>query len=49
MERECASNRPDAGLSILTGPEPQEIVVALNEPGIEEGGLVCTVSTLEGG
>lgn len=43
-----ASNPPNATLSILTGSEPQEIVVVLTEPRLEEGDLVYNVSILEG-
>jgi hypothetical protein len=43
-----ASNPPNATLSILTGDEPQEIVVTLTEPRIEDDALVYNVSILEG-
>jgi len=48
VERKFASNPPNASLSILTGSEPQEIVVVLNEPAIDKGDLVNNVSFLEG-
>jgi len=44
-----ASNPPNATLSILTGAQPQEIVVVLSEPRLEEDDLVFSVSVLEGG
>jgi hypothetical protein len=43
-----ASNPPNATLSILTGDNPQEIVVVLTEPRIEDGNLVYNVNVLEG-
>ncbi len=43
-----ASNPPNATLSILTGDQPQEIVVTLTEPRLEDGDLVYNVSVLEG-
>jgi len=43
-----ASNPPNATLSILTGPEPQEIVLVLTEPRLEGSDLVYTVTILEG-
>jgi hypothetical protein len=43
-----ASNPPNATLSILTGPEPQEVVVVLGEPRFDDGDLVFSVSVLEG-
>ncbi len=43
-----ASNPPNATLSILSGPEPQEIVVVLTQPRLEDGDLVYNVSVLEG-
>ena len=42
------SDPPNATLSILTGPEPQEIVVVLTDPRLEEGDLVYSVDVLEG-
>ena len=47
-EDSFASNPPNATLSILTGPEPQEVVVVLSEPRFDEGDLVYSVSVLEG-
>ena len=43
-----ASNPPNATLSILTGPEPQEIVVTLTDPRLEDGDLIYNVGILEG-
>jgi len=43
-----ASNPPNATLSILTGPEPQEIVVVLTEPKLDDGNLVYNIEILEG-
>ena len=43
-----ASNPPNATLSILTGEQPQEIVVVLTEPRIEDDALVYNVSIIEG-
>lgn len=43
-----ASNPPNATLSILSGPEPQEIVVVLTDPRLEDGDLVYNVDILEG-
>ncbi len=43
-----ASNPPNATLSILAGDQPQEIVVTLTEPRIEDDALVYNVSILEG-
>ena len=42
------SNPPNATLSILTGPEPQEIVVVLTNPRLEDGDLIYNVDILEG-
>ena len=39
---------PNAALSILTGPEPQEIVVVLRQPRMEGNDLVYKVDVLEG-
>lgn len=47
-EDSFASNPPNATLSILAGEEPQEIVVTLTEPRIEDDALVYNVSILEG-
>ena len=43
-----ASNPPNATLSILTGEQPQEIVVVLTEPRIEDDALVYNVNIIEG-
>jgi hypothetical protein len=43
-----AGNNPNATLSILTGPEPQEIVVVLSDPQLEDGALIYNVEILEG-
>jgi hypothetical protein len=43
-----ASNPPNATLSVLSGPEPQDVVVVLREPRFEDGDLVFSVSVLEG-
>jgi hypothetical protein len=43
-----ASNPPNATLSILTGDQPQEIVVVLTDPKLEDGDLIYNVSVLEG-
>ncbi len=43
-----ASNPPNATLSVLSGPEPQDVVVVLSEPRLEDGDLVFSVSILEG-
>lgn len=47
-EDSFASNPPNATLSILTGAEPQEIVVTLTEPRIEDDALVYNVTIVEG-
>jgi len=47
-EDNFASNPPNATLSILAGVEPQEIVVVLTEPRLEDGDLVYNVEILEG-
>ena len=47
-EDSFASNPPNATLSILTGDQPQEIVVTITEPRLEDGDLVYNVSILEG-
>jgi hypothetical protein len=39
---------PNATLSILTGPEPQEIVLVLNSPRLENGDLLYAVQVLDG-
>ena len=43
-----ASNPPNATMSILTGDEPQEIVVVLTEPSLEDDVLTYNVSILQG-
>ena len=43
-----ASNPPNATLSVLSGGEPQDVVVVLSEPRFEEGDLVFNVSVLNG-
>ena len=43
-----AADPPNATLSILSGPEPQEIVVVLKAPRFESGDLVYDVEVLEG-
>lgn len=47
-EDSFASNPPNATLSILAGEQPQEIVVTITEPRLEDGDLVYNVSILEG-
>jgi hypothetical protein len=42
------SNPPNATLSILTGPEPQEIVVVLTAPRLDNGDLLYDVEVLDG-
>jgi hypothetical protein len=39
---------PNATVSILSGPAPQEIVVILRSPRLEEGALIYDVEVLEG-
>ena len=43
-----AGNNPNATLSILTGPKPQEIVVVLSDPQLVDGALIYNVEILEG-
>lgn len=43
------SDPPNATLSILSGPMPQEIVVVLTSPRLEDGVLIYNVEVLEGG
>ena len=43
-----ASNPPNATLSVLSGPEPQDVVVVLREPRLENGDLHFSVSVLDG-
>ena len=43
-----AADPPNATLSILAGAEPQEIVVVLTSPRLEDGDLVYDVDVLEG-
>ena len=47
-EPSFAAEPPNATLSILSGPEPQEIVVVLKAPRLESGDLVYDVEVLEG-
>ena len=47
-EDSFASNPPNATLSILEGDEPQEIVVVLTEPRLEDGDLIYNVQILDG-
>ena len=47
-EDSFASNPPNATLSVLSGPEPQDVVVVLKEPRLEEGDLIFSVSVLDG-
>jgi hypothetical protein len=42
------SNPPNATLSILAGPEPQEIVVVLTAPRLDNGDLLYDVEVLDG-
>ena len=42
------SNPPNATLSILTGPEPQEIVLVLKSPRLDKGDLLYDVEILDG-
>lgn len=42
------SNPPNATLSILTGPEPQEIVMVLKSPKLEKNVLTYQVEVLDG-
>jgi len=43
-----AADPPNAALSILSGGEPQEIVVVLKAPRLKSGNLVYDVDVLEG-
>lgn len=43
-----AANPPNATLSILDGPEPQDVVLVLSEPTLEDGELGFSVTVLEG-
>jgi len=47
-EDSFASNPPNAVLSILVGPKPQEITVVLNNPRLENADLVYDVKVLDG-
>lgn len=42
------SNPPNATLSIVTGPEPQEIVLVLKSPALDNNDLVYDVEVLDG-
>ena len=41
-------NPPNATLSIVTGPVPQEIVLVLRSPRLEKGDLIYNVDVLDG-
>ena len=41
-------NAPNATLSIVTGPEPQEIVLVLKSPRLDKGDLIYDVEVLDG-
>jgi hypothetical protein len=43
-----ASNPPNATLSVLSGAEPQDVVVVLSEPRLEGEDLTFNVSVLDG-
>ena len=43
-----ASNPPNATLSILSGPEPQEIVLVLKSPRLDGGDLLYDAEVLDG-
>ena len=43
-----ASDPPNATLSILSGPMPQEVVVVLTSPRLDDGVLTYNVEVLEG-
>ena len=43
-----ASNPPNATLSVLSGGEPQDVVVVLREPTLENGDLMFNISVLDG-
>ncbi|MGB5966066.1 MAG: hypothetical protein WBF77_02540 [Sulfurimonadaceae bacterium] len=47
-ENSFAKNPPNAALSILTGPEPQEVILELMNPRIEKNDLLYDVKVLEG-
>jgi len=47
-ENSFAANPPNATLSIAVGETPQEIVVVLTEPRLEDGDLLYNVEVLEG-
>lgn len=47
-ENSFKADPPNATLSILTGPEPQEIVVVLKTPRLQKNDLVYDVDVLEG-
>ena len=42
------TNPPNATLSIVTGPEPQEIVLVLKSPKLDKGDLLYDVEVLDG-
>jgi hypothetical protein len=43
-----AADPPNAALSILNGPEPQDIVVTISNPRLQNGDLLYDVVVLEG-
>ncbi len=47
-EDNFAADPPNAALSILSGGEPQEVVVVLKAPRLKSGNLVYNVEVLEG-
>jgi len=47
-ENSFADNPPNAALSILTGPEPQEIILELMNPRLEDNALSYDVKVLDG-
>lgn len=47
-ENSFAENPPNAALSILTGSEPQEVILELMNPRIEKNDLLYDVKVLEG-
>ena len=47
-EDSFASNNPNAALSIIHADYPEEIVVVLKSPALEDGNLVYDVDVLEG-
>ncbi len=47
-EDSFAANPPNAALSILSGGEPQEMVVVLKSPRLKSGNLIYNVDVLDG-